>query len=122
MLKSDINDTSTAPIANTGPLTWLITGTSSGFGYRLALIALSRGDNVIATARSLTKLQKLVDEVSSDPDQSKKERLKTFQFDLSDPEDVVKQMVEDAHEVWGRIDVLVNNAGWAWRGMLEESG
>ncbi|KAJ3553171.1 hypothetical protein NP233_g12710 [Leucocoprinus birnbaumii] len=87
-----------APIANAGPLTWLITGTSLGFGYRLALIALSRGDN------------------------SKKERLKTFQFDLSDSEDVVKQMVEDAHEVWGRIDVLVNNAGWAWRGMLEESG
>jgi NAD(P)-dependent dehydrogenase (short-subunit alcohol dehydrogenase family) len=95
------------------PLTWLITGTSSGFGYRLALIALDRGDNVIATARSLVKLQKLVDEVSRDEeaDPTKKERLRVCRFDLSDEEEVVRGMVKEASEMWGRIDVLVNNAG-----------
>lgn len=120
----DSNNTTMTLSSDPAPrsLTWVITGTSSGFGYRLALIALSRGDNVIATARSLVKLQKLVDEVSRDVDHSKKERLRTFRFDLSDPEEVVRKMVKEAHEVWGRIDVLVNNAGWAWRGMLEESG
>ncbi|KXN83049.1 hypothetical protein AN958_01871 [Leucoagaricus sp. SymC.cos] len=117
-----ITATTPAPTSILRPLTWLVTGTSSGFGYRLTLIALDRGDYVVATARSLTKLQKLVDEVSRDADSSKKERLRTLGFDLGDPEETVKEMVKEAKEIWGRIDVLVNNAGWAWRGMLEESG
>lgn len=93
------------------PLTWFITGTSSGFGYRLAKIALSRGDRVIATARSLTKVQKLVDEITQDVDKSKKDRLKVFKLDLGDSEEVVKNVVREAIGVWGNIDVLVNNAG-----------
>jgi NAD(P)-dependent dehydrogenase (short-subunit alcohol dehydrogenase family) len=90
---------------------WFITGTSSGFGYRLAAIALSRGDRVLATARSLDKLQKLVDVVAQDPDQTKKDRLKTFRLDLSDSEETIRDTVQKAVDVWGRIDVLVNNAG-----------
>lgn len=93
------------------PLTWLITGTSSGFGYRLTLLALNRGDRVLATARSLPKLQTLVDEVARDADQSKKERLKTFRLDLGDSEEVVRGVVDEAAKVWGSVDVLVNNAG-----------
>jgi NAD(P)-dependent dehydrogenase (short-subunit alcohol dehydrogenase family) len=92
-------------------LIWFITGTSSGFGYRLATIALSRGDRVLATARSPTKLQKLVDTVSQDPDQTKKDRLKTFRLDLGDSEETIQDTVREAANVWGRIDVLINNAG-----------
>lgn len=98
-------------MGNSGHLTWLITGASSGFGYRLALIALQRGDNVLATSRSLTKIQKLVDDVSRDVDTSKKDRLKVFQMELSDSEETMKKLAEEAVGVWGRIDVLVNNAG-----------
>lgn len=94
---------------STTPRTWFITGTSSGFGYRLTLIALQRGDRVIATARSLPKLQKLIDEVSKD--ESKKERLKTMILDLSDSEETMQGIVKEAVGVWGGIDVLVNNAG-----------
>ncbi|EKM77831.1 hypothetical protein AGABI1DRAFT_76862 [Agaricus bisporus var. burnettii JB137-S8] len=101
---------------------WLITGTSSGFGYRLASIALSRGDRVLATARSLPKLQKLVDVTSQDPDQTKKDRLKTFRLDLGDSEKTIQDTVREAANVWGRIDVLVNNAGWGATGLAEEFG
>lgn len=94
---------------STTPRTWFITGTSSGFGYRLTLIALQRGDRVIATARSLPKLQKLIDEVSKD--ESKKERLKAMILDLSDSEETMQGIVKEAVGVWGGIDVLVNNAG-----------
>ncbi|KAF9449144.1 NAD(P)-binding protein [Macrolepiota fuliginosa MF-IS2] len=115
-------------------LTWLITGTSSGFGYRLALLALQRGDKVLAIARSLPKLQRLVDEVAAqDPakitssshksnGESMKDRLRTFRLDLGDSEKVVKDVVEDAVGVWGGVDVLVNNAGWGHPGLIEEQG
>src|SRR5207248_2271781 len=42
------------------PKTWFITGASSGFGSEFAKVALERGDNVVATARSVTKLEALV--------------------------------------------------------------
>lgn len=106
----------------THPLTWFITGTSSGFGYRLALLAILRGDNVIAAARSLPKLQKLIDEVTSLSDATAKDRLKVLRLDLGDSEEVVKEVVEEGAKVWGRIDVLVNNAGWGWPGIIEEAG
>ncbi|XP_006463100.1 hypothetical protein AGABI2DRAFT_194071 [Agaricus bisporus var. bisporus H97] len=100
------------------PLTWFITGASSGFGYRLSLIALHRGDNVLATTRSFSNIQKLIDEVDS----SERKRLKVFEMQLSDDEERMRKLVKDAVGVWGGVDVLVNNAGWAWRGILEESG
>ncbi|KAF9449143.1 NAD(P)-binding protein [Macrolepiota fuliginosa MF-IS2] len=113
-------------------LTWLITGSSSGFGYRFALLALQRGDRVLATARSLPKLQRLIDEVSAQDSattassngvqESMKDRLKTLRLDLSDSEEVVKDVVKDAVGVWGGIDVLLNNAGWGQPSMIEEQG
>ncbi|KXN92056.1 hypothetical protein AN958_10043 [Leucoagaricus sp. SymC.cos] len=120
------NGTTTTTVSNaiptpTQPLTWFITGTSSGFGYRMALLALHRGDNVIATARSLPKLQKLVDEATSSSVPSAKTRLKTLRLDLGDSEEVIKGVVDEAVKFTGRIDVLVNNAGWGWVGMIEEA-
>ena len=100
-------------------LTWLISGTSSGFGYRIALFAIRRGDNVLAIARSPLKLEKLIQQVTSlkndDHDSTTtptpKDRLKTFKLDLGDSEHVIRDVVDRAVKVWGRIDVLVNNAG-----------
>lgn len=66
---------------------------------------------MLATARSLPKLQKLVDVTSQDPDQTKKDRLKTFRLDLGDSEKTIQDTVREAANVWGRVDVLVNNAG-----------
>jgi len=112
--------TSTPPEESSSPsrtLTWLISGTSSGFGYRIALFAIRRGDNVLATARSPLKLSKLIQQVASSktddhgPTTTPKDRLKTFKLDLGDSEYVVKDVVDQAVKVWGRIDVLVNNAG-----------
>jgi len=85
----------------------------------MALFAIRRGDNVLATARSPPKLSKLIQQVASlknddrDPSTTTtpKDRLKTFKLDLGDPEHVVKDVVDQAVKVWGRIDVLVNNAG-----------
>ena len=104
-------DSETPTPTPTHRLTWLISGTSSGFGYRIALLAIRRGDNVLATARSLLKLQKLVDQVAALSDPTAKDRLKTFRLELGDPEQVVKGVIDEAVKVWGRIDVLVNNAG-----------
>jgi len=85
----------------------------------MALFAIRRGDNVLATARSPLKLEKLIQQVTSlkndDRDSTTtmtpKDRLKTFKLDLGDSEHVVKDLVDQAVKVWGRIDVLVNNAG-----------
>jgi len=116
MISPTPNSTSIITIDSETPtpthrLTWLISGTSSGFGYRIALLAIRRGDNVLATARSLLKLQKLVDQVAALSDPTAKDRLKTFRLELGDAEQVVKGVIDEAVKVWGRIDVLVNNAG-----------
>ncbi|RDX55334.1 NAD-P-binding protein [Polyporus arcularius HHB13444] len=94
---------------------WLITGTSSGFGKRLVASVLSRGDCVIATARNLEKLRA----VFPAPERS---RLHLLQLDISDSAELVQQRVKEALAVWGRIDVVVNNAGYGVKAVLEEGG
>jgi NADP-dependent 3-hydroxy acid dehydrogenase YdfG len=112
MASTAANSTNGTPMpVPTNPLTWFITGTSSGFGYRIALLAVHRGDNVIATARSLPKVQKLIDEVAQSTDPTAKNRLKVLRLDLGDLDEVMKDIVKEAVSVWGKIDVLVNNAG-----------
>jgi len=93
------------------PLVWLITGCSSGFGRRLATSALERGDRVIATARSVEKIQ-----IPATPN------LRTLPLDLTAGFDAIKQKVDEAAAMWGHIDVLCNNAGVGYPALIEEGG
>lgn len=84
-------------------------GTSSGFGRRLVTSALSRGDRVIATARSLEKLDQELSACGLS--ESERQNLRTLQVDITAGEDILKEKANEAAAFWGRIDVLVNNAG-----------
>lgn len=75
-------------------------GCSSGFGRRLATSALARGDLVIATARTVENIR-----IPVSPN------LRTLQLDLTSGSDAIKLKVDEAAAMWGRIDVLCNNAG-----------
>ncbi|KAF9002466.1 hypothetical protein BDQ17DRAFT_530397 [Cyathus striatus] len=97
---------------------WVITGTSSGFGRRLVTSALARGDRVIATARSQEKLDNLVSLCSPDV----QDNLRTLELDINEAEDVVQKKIDEAAAIWGRIDVLVNNAGIGYPSLVEEGG
>ena len=91
---------------------WFITGTSSGFGRVIAEAALQAGDTVVATAR---RPEALDDLVAAHPG-----RISAVALDVTDTAripDVVAEVV-DRH---GRIDVLVNNAGRALIGAVEET-
>jgi NADP-dependent 3-hydroxy acid dehydrogenase YdfG len=91
---------------------WFITGTSSGFGRLLAEEVLAKGDRVVATAR---KPEVLVDLVVKYPDTARAVKL-----DVTNLQDV-KNSIGEAVKEFGRIDVLVNNAGYALVGAIEES-
>jgi NAD(P)-dependent dehydrogenase (short-subunit alcohol dehydrogenase family) len=96
---------------HTSPRTWMITGTSSGFGLALAQAALAVGDSVVATARRPETLKPLV---TSAPD-----RAIAVGLDVTKPAEIATA-VEAAIERFGRIDVLVNNAGNGSVGAVEE--
>ncbi|HVE56429.1 MAG TPA: oxidoreductase [Pyrinomonadaceae bacterium] len=92
---------------------WFITGTSSGFGRLLAEEVLAKGERVVATAR---KPEVLADLVEKYP-----ETARTVKLDVTNPQDV-KNSIEEAVKAFGRIDVVVNNAGYALVGAIEEAG
>lgn len=93
------------------PTTWLITGCSSGLGRALAEKVLARGDNAVVTARDAAHLRTLTDRY---PDSSI-----AVSLDVTDQSQVV-QAVQQATDRFGRIDVLVNNAGYGYRAAVEE--
>jgi NAD(P)-dependent dehydrogenase (short-subunit alcohol dehydrogenase family) len=93
------------------PRTWMITGSSSGFGLALARAALAAGDHVVATARHPDTLDGLIREA---PDRAIAVRL-----DVTDPQQIA-DAVSEAFARAGRIDVLVNNAGYGSVGAVEE--
>ena len=91
--------------------TWFITGTSRGFGREWAIAALERGDRVAATARDPATLDDLVAEHG--------DSVLPVALDVTDRE-AVFDAVRRAHERFGRLDVVVNNAGYGQFGMVEE--
>ncbi|MEU3403330.1 oxidoreductase [Streptomyces sp. NPDC006670] len=91
---------------------WLITGASSGFGRTLAEAALAAGDTVVATARRPAALDDLA---AAHP-----ERLVPVAADATDTARA-EQVVAEAVDRFGRIDVLVNNAGRGLIGAVEET-
>jgi NAD(P)-dependent dehydrogenase (short-subunit alcohol dehydrogenase family) len=90
---------------------WFITGASRGFGREWAIAALERGDSVAATARDLSTLGDLREKYG--------ERLLPLRLDVTD-RDADFAAVREAHERFGRLDVVVNNAGYGHFGMVEE--
>ena len=91
--------------------TWFVTGASRGFGREWATAALERGESVAATARDTASLEDLADRFG--------DRLLPLQLDVTD-RDAVQAAVAAAHERFGRLDVVVNNAGYGQFGMIEE--
>jgi len=90
---------------------WFITGASRGFGRIWAQAALRRGDRVVATARSRERLKDLIAEHG--------DRVLTLALDVTD-KGAAQRTVHRAHEHFGRLDVVVNNAGYGLFGMVEE--
>ena len=84
--------------------TWFITGSSRGFGRALVRAALEAGDSVAATARHPEQLDDLVAEYG--------ERITTIALDVTDS-DAVRTAIDEAVAALGRLDVVVNNAGYA---------
>lgn len=97
---------------NTRGRVWLITGASSGFGRSIAEAALAAGDTVVATARRPEALDALV---AAHPD-----RAVAVQLDVTDTARIA-DVVADTVLWYGRIDVLVNNAGMGLVGAVEET-
>ena len=92
------------------PLVWLITGTSSGFGASMVRDLLKRGDKVIATARTVSKIASL-----------KEAGAATLKLDVTSPPAELHKTAEEAAGIYGRIDVLVNNAGNTHFGTFEDA-
>src|SRR4051812_35391732 len=90
---------------------WFITGASRGFGREWTVAALERGDRVAATARDTGTLDDLVEKYG--------DALLPLRLDVTDRE-ADFAAVRQAHEHFGRLDVVVNNAGYGQFGLIEE--
>ena len=91
--------------------TWLITGCSTGLGRALAEAVLAAGHNAVVTARDVARLADLADATP--------ERVLAVALDVTNPAQVTAA-VRQAHERFGAVDVLVNNAGYGYRAAVEE--
>ena len=90
---------------------WFITGTSRGFGREWAQAALERGDKVAATARNVSTLDDLVEKYG--------DAVLPLALDVTDRE-AAFAAVQQAHATFGRLDVVINNAGYGHFGFIEE--
>ena len=90
---------------------WLVTGCSSGFGAALADVLAARGDRLVATARDATRL--MADLRQAGP------HVLTVDLDVTKAA-TVAEAITQAQARFGRIDVLVNNAGYGYQASVEE--
>lgn len=92
------------------PLTWLVTGCSSGFGEQFVHGILARGDRVVATGRNASsRLHHLKDTGAA-----------ILDLDVSANAEVIEKTVKEALRIYDGIDVLVNNAGYMQSCYIEE--
>lgn len=91
--------------------TWLITGCSSGIGAGIAKAVLKSGDQAIVTARNKDKVMDIVKDYPK--------RALAVSLDVCNNESIANA-VKEAYEKFGTIDVLVNNAGYGYRSVIEE--
>lgn len=91
---------------------WFITGASRGFGRVWATAALKRGDKVAATARTLSSIADLKEKYQ--------ENVLTLELDVTNYSQVEKA-VQQAHQHFGRLDIVLNNAGYSLVGTIEEA-
>ncbi|KAI0097348.1 hypothetical protein GGR51DRAFT_541134 [Nemania sp. FL0031] len=87
---------------------WLITGASTGFGLELAKVVASRGDRVIAASRSP---QKLADIAGITP----------ARLDHNEPLPQIQAAIKDIIDIYGTVDIVVNNAAYVQSGTVEEA-
>ncbi|MFY1597582.1 SDR family oxidoreductase [Micromonospora sp. WMMD737] len=97
--------------ATAAPRVWFVTGASRGLGRAFTEAALAAGDRVVGAARDVSPLDDLV---ARHPD-----RLLALRLDVTDRAAVL-DVVEEAVRHFGRLDVVVNNAGALYMGMVEE--
>lgn len=90
--------------------TWLITGCSSGLGRSLAKEVLRQGYNAVITARDTDKIKDLVEGYPNGI---------VLKLDVTSQEDI-EHVVKETMNYFGKIDVLVNNAGYGYRAAIEE--
>lgn len=91
---------------------WFITGCSTGFGRELSNLLLAQGYKVVVTARKISDIQDIVEKHT--------DKALALSLDVTKPADI-ETAVAKAHKHFGRIDVLVNNAGIGYFGAIEES-
>jgi NADP-dependent 3-hydroxy acid dehydrogenase YdfG len=91
--------------------TWLITGVSSGFGNEMTKQLLEKGDTVIGTVRSIGKVQELIEKYPG-----------IFDCQILDVTDIerIHEFIPEMFDKHGKIDVVVNNAGYGLFGAAEE--
>jgi NAD(P)-dependent dehydrogenase (short-subunit alcohol dehydrogenase family) len=89
---------------------WLVTGASRGFGHALSKAVLDRGDRLVATARG--------PDLTASFGESQSDTL-AVRLDVTDPQQA-REAVEQTVERFGRLDVVVNNAGYGHFGAVEE--
>ncbi|MFM7214542.1 MAG: SDR family NAD(P)-dependent oxidoreductase [Verrucomicrobiota bacterium] len=90
---------------------WLVTGAAGGLGRSLVERVLNEGERVVATTRRPAELADLATRSGG--------RLRVVELDLAQP-DRIRSVVEESAAAWGRLDVVVSNAGCALLGGLEE--
>ena len=90
---------------------WLITGCSTGFGRELAKLVLARGWSAVVTARDAAQVSDIIE--------GHGDRALALPLDVTRPEQI-SRAVDEARLRFGRVDVLVNNAGYGYLAAIEE--